>query len=60
MIGAPPVLTLKRQFSRPSAAQLEAFADVPTGFVVDALAGRGALDQSLYSTRQSSLPLRGS
>ena len=47
MIGAPPVLTLKRQFSRPSAAQIEAFAEVPTGFVVDALDGRGALDQGI-------------
>jgi len=55
MIGAPPVLTLKRQFSRPSAAQIEAFADVPTGFVVDALDGRAALDQasSRYGTAAS-------
>lgn len=47
MIGAPPVLTLKRAFERPSAAQVAAFADVPTGFVVDAQNGVGALDQGI-------------
>jgi 4-hydroxy-4-methyl-2-oxoglutarate aldolase len=47
MIGTPPVLTLKRAFPRPSAAQVAAFADVPTGFVVDAQNGVGALDQGI-------------
>jgi regulator of RNase E activity RraA len=47
MIGAPPVLTLKRHFARPSAAQVAAFAGVPTGFVVDAQSGVGALDQGI-------------
>jgi 4-hydroxy-4-methyl-2-oxoglutarate aldolase len=47
MIGAPPVLTLKRDFARPSAAQSAAFAEVPTGFVVDAQNGTSALDQGI-------------
>jgi 4-hydroxy-4-methyl-2-oxoglutarate aldolase len=41
MIGAPPVLTLRSNFARPSPAQVSAFAGVPTGFVVDAMNGLG-------------------
>jgi 4-hydroxy-4-methyl-2-oxoglutarate aldolase len=41
MIGAPPVLTLRSNFARPSPAQVAAFAGVPTGFVVDAMNGLG-------------------
>jgi 4-hydroxy-4-methyl-2-oxoglutarate aldolase len=44
MIEDPPLLTVRRKFPRPTAAQLAAFADAPTGFVVDAMDGRGALD----------------
>ena len=44
MIEDPPLLTVRRRFPRPSAAQLAAFANTPTGFVVDAMNGRGALD----------------
>jgi len=44
MIKDPPVLTIRRNFPRPTAAEIAAFADVPTGYVVDALGGRGALD----------------
>jgi 4-hydroxy-4-methyl-2-oxoglutarate aldolase len=44
MIKDPPVLTIRRNFARPTAAEIAAFADVPTGYVVDALGGRGALD----------------
>jgi len=43
MIEDPPLLTLRRNFPRPTAEQLAAFADVPTGFLVDAMKGRGAL-----------------
>jgi len=58
MIGAPPVLTLKRDFARPSAAQSAAFAEVPTGFVVDAQNGTGALDQGIsrFGTAASPAP----
>jgi 4-hydroxy-4-methyl-2-oxoglutarate aldolase len=44
MIKDPPLLTIRRNFARPSAADVAAFAGVPTGYVVDALGGRGALD----------------
>jgi 4-hydroxy-4-methyl-2-oxoglutarate aldolase len=44
MIKDPPVLTIRRNFPRPAAADITAFANIPTGYVVDALGGRGALD----------------
>ena len=44
MIKDPPALTIRRTFPRPPAAEIAAFAGVPTGYVVDALGGRGALD----------------
>jgi 4-hydroxy-4-methyl-2-oxoglutarate aldolase len=44
MIGDPPVVTLRRGFTRPDAAQLADFAGVPTGFMVDAQNGQGAVD----------------
>jgi 4-hydroxy-4-methyl-2-oxoglutarate aldolase len=44
MIKDPPALTIRRNFPRPTPAEIAAFADVPTGYVVDALGGRGALD----------------
>jgi 4-hydroxy-4-methyl-2-oxoglutarate aldolase len=44
MIKEPPLLTIKRDFPRPSPADVAAFADVPTGYAVDAMNGRGALD----------------
>jgi 4-hydroxy-4-methyl-2-oxoglutarate aldolase len=47
MIGDPPVLTLRQRFPRPSAAQVAAFASVPTGFVVDAQMGQGAIDHRI-------------
>src|ERR687895_777331 len=47
MIGDPPVLTLRRNFERPTTAQLAAFEGVPTGFVVDAQMGQGAVDHRI-------------
>jgi 4-hydroxy-4-methyl-2-oxoglutarate aldolase len=44
MIENAPLLTIRRRFPRPPPRQVAAFAEVPTGFVVDALGGRGALD----------------
>ncbi len=49
MIDEVPLLTIRRRFARPTPAQVEAFAGLPTGFVADALlaargGGRGALD----------------
>lgn len=44
MIKDPPLLTIKRDFPRPAAKDVAAFAGVPTGYAVDAMNGRGALD----------------
>ena len=44
MIADPPLLKVRRRFARPDAADVAAFAGLPTGFVADALGGRGALD----------------
>jgi len=44
MIEEPPALTLRRNFHRPTTVQVDAFRGVQTGFVVDAMKGRGALD----------------
>ena len=43
MIEAPANLTIKATRQRPSQAQIDAFQGVPTGFVVDAMYGGGAL-----------------
>lgn len=44
MIEDPPLLQIRRNFPRPTPAQVKAFLGFQTGFVVDALDGRGALD----------------
>ena len=48
MIEEPPVLKIKKTRNRPSEAQIDAFRSVPTGFVVDAMYGRGALVSDIY------------
>ena len=47
MIEAPPVLTIRKAMRRPSPTQIAAFQGVPTGFVVDALGGGGALSGTI-------------
>ncbi len=47
MIENPPLLTVRRNFPRPSAAELAAFANTPTGFIVDSMNGRGALSYKI-------------
>lgn len=47
MIEEPPVLTIRRPSRRPTAAQIAAFRDTPTGFVVDAMYGQGALSSEI-------------
>lgn len=44
MIKDPPLLTIRRDFPRPAPADVAAFASVPTGYAIDAMGGRGALD----------------
>ena len=48
MIEDPPLLKIKQTRNRPTDAQVKAFKDVPTGFVVDAMYGRGALSKDIY------------
>lgn len=49
MAEPAPLLIVRRDFPRPSASQLVAFADVPTGWVVDANRRRGALHHTIHS-----------
>ena len=44
MIEDPPLLQIRRNFQRPSSRALAALAGLQTGYVVDAMGGRGALD----------------
>lgn len=47
MIKDPPLLTIRRDFTRPTAELIAAFRDVPTGYLVDAMGGRGCLDHGI-------------
>lgn len=47
MIEDPPLVTLRRPTRRPSPAQIAALNGVQTGFLVDAMGGRGALDHRI-------------
>ena len=47
MIEVPPKLTVKTNFRRPSDTQIAAFQGIPTGFVVDAMFGGGALSHAI-------------
>jgi len=47
MIEEPPVLTIARKFERPSAEDLADLGAAPTGFLVDAMGGHGALDHHI-------------
>jgi 4-hydroxy-4-methyl-2-oxoglutarate aldolase len=42
-----PMLTIRRDFPRPEASTLKAFAGTPTGFLADALGRSGALDHRI-------------
>jgi 4-hydroxy-4-methyl-2-oxoglutarate aldolase len=47
MIKDPPLLTIRRTFERPHRDLIAKLAGAQTGHVVDALFGRGALDQAV-------------
>jgi len=47
MIEDPPRLKINTTRKRPTQAQIAAFQGVPTGFVVDAMHGKGALDGAI-------------
>ena len=59
MIKDPPLLTISRNFPRPGADQVAAFAGVPTGYAVDAMGGRGALDYRIKPLSQATSALVG-
>ena len=47
MITDPPVLTVRRNFERPSPELVEAFRGIPTGYLVDAMSGRNCLGYNI-------------
>jgi 4-hydroxy-4-methyl-2-oxoglutarate aldolase len=47
MIDDPPLLQVRRQFERPPRHELAALAGLQTGYIADALGGRGALDHRI-------------
>lgn len=47
MIEEPPILSINGKTRRPNQGQILAFQGVPTGFVVDALFGAGALSRMI-------------
>lgn len=49
MIEQPPLLRVRRQLPRPPAAWVAALRDAPTGHLVDAMFGRGALDPRVHA-----------
>jgi 4-hydroxy-4-methyl-2-oxoglutarate aldolase len=59
MIKDPPLLTIRRDFPRPAPALVAAFAGVPTGYAVDAMGGRGALDYRIKPLAPMASPTIG-
>lgn len=59
MIKDPPVLKIRRGFSRPSSKLLAAFAGVPTGHLVDAMGGSGCLDYRIKPLAESAKVMVG-
>jgi 4-hydroxy-4-methyl-2-oxoglutarate aldolase len=59
MITDPPLLRIRRGFARPSGALLAGFAGVPTGYLVDAMGGRGCLDYRIKPLAQTDAVMCG-
>ena len=57
MIEDPPLLKVKKTRRRPTTAQIDAFQNIPTGQIVDARGGRGALN--MVVSQQTILPASG-
>ena len=58
MIEEPPLLTITENHNRPSSVQVETLARYPTGFIADAMQGKGALDYSIRPLAPDTLPAR--
>jgi 4-hydroxy-4-methyl-2-oxoglutarate aldolase len=59
MIDNAPILRIHRNFARPTAEQVAAFAGVPTGHLVDAMSGSGALDERIKPITRPSQSMVG-
>ncbi|MBL8906416.1 MAG: RraA family protein [Rhizobiales bacterium] len=59
MIKDPPLLTVRREFPRPTPQQLAALGSIPTGYAVDAMDGRGALDHRIKPLERPKKPMIG-
>ncbi len=59
MIKDPPLLTIKRDFARPSAELIASFAGIPTGYLVDAMGGRGCIGYRIKPLAPSELVMSG-
>lgn len=59
MIEDPPLLKVRRNFPRPPSAAIRSLRHVPTGFLVDCMNGRGALDYSIKPLDLSTCKLAG-
>lgn len=58
MIEEPPLLIIRENHPRPSAQQLQALAGTPTGFLADAMKGRGALPAIIRHVSPGILPVQ--
>lgn len=56
MLEEPPLLQIRRPSRRPTDAQISALAGQPTGFLCDAMDGRGAVDPRLTLLDPVALP----
>ncbi len=59
MIKDPPLLTVRPEFPRPTPAQLKALGTIPTGYAVDAMEGRGALEHRIKPLEPMTKPMIG-
>ena len=58
MLEEPPLVQIRKPARRPTAAQIAALADQPTGFLCDAMDGKGALSHDLRLLDPKALPDR--
>jgi 4-hydroxy-4-methyl-2-oxoglutarate aldolase len=59
MIEEPKTLRIARDMRRPTPAQIKAFQGAPTGFVVDAMMGPGAMDKAIKPISGQSATIAG-